>query len=158
VHQKILQNKYIQTVALLVLISTIFSSCIDCTYKIRKDYIKSTCAFTQGFYIYEIEVDSFNRQKLPEDYRVIRKVSLSLKEEGMKPSKKIYFYKENKNYEWHDINNATLSQTLPIEVKQGKWYIIRALVFRGHPDRAAYLYINEEGELQVHGYSESTNF
>lgn len=153
-----LLNKRFWIFSLLVLSSITFISCIDCTYKIRKDYIKSTCAFKHGFYFYEIEVDSFNRQKLPEDYRVIRKISLSLIEENMKPSKKIYFYKNNKNYEWHDLNNTTLLQTLPIKMGPGKWYIIRALEFRGHPDRAAYLNVNEGGELQVYGYSESTNF
>jgi hypothetical protein len=156
VHQKTLLNKTSFFVLLIItLFGLFFTRCGDCKYTITKEYIKSTCAFKYGFMFQELKVDSFNNENLPERYEVTREISLSLIKETMKPSKKIFFYKVNKNYEWHDIKNASLHRTLPVKIQKGCWYKIRGLYFLGHPDRAVFLFIDNKGVLYKHGYRES---
>jgi hypothetical protein len=142
--------------ALLFSMIIISASCSsDCSYKIKSTYIESSCSFTEGFYFQELEVYSY-KDGVPDSVEVRREISLSRIKEGLKPSNKIFFYDENKNYEWNDITNSGLEKTLPIKMDVDQWYRIRGLVFRGHPDRAAYIKLKKDGELEVHGYSEST--
>ena len=132
--------------------------CDDCNYTIKATYIESDCPFEQSFYFQEISVLSNDVNGVPEEIEVLRTVSLSLKKSGLQPSKKIYFYRANDNYEWHDVKRGTLSNTLPIKMMPNRWYRIRALVFNGNPDRAAYIKLNDAGELEVCGYSEARNW
>ncbi len=157
-HPKILHVKMTSLLPLLFFLSDlILIGCSDCKYTTTENYIESNCPIEQGFFFQEINVLSF-KDSLPDSLEVVRTIEFGLIKEGMKPSKKIFFYKENKNYEWNDIENAILSRTLPIKMESGKWYIIRGLVFLGHPNRAEYLHTDEDGNFHVYGYSESKNW
>lgn len=146
----------IQTICktVFILILYCFISCADCSYKIKKDYIKSNCIFKYGFLFQELNVYSF-KYGIPDSIQVIRNIDLGIINESLKGSRKIYFYKENENYDWNDIKNSTLHKTLPIKMEVGKWYRIRGLMFLGQANRAAFIQLKENGELKVHGYSES---
>jgi hypothetical protein len=94
---------------------------------VTKEYIENRCNFEYPFYLEEIKVDSLDINGIPVKYEVMRTVSASLKEQNHKSARKIYFYKKTQNYEWHDIKNASLHSTLPIDMSPGNWYLIRAL-------------------------------
>jgi hypothetical protein len=132
--------------------------CSECEYTIKADYIESTCKFRQGFYFQEINVITSDSQGIPVDIEVIRTISLSHNIHESNSNHRIYFYRDNDNYKWNDTQNYSLSSKLPFEMKVGEWYKIRGLVFRGNPDRGAYIQLQNNGQLRVHGFSESTNW
>jgi hypothetical protein len=143
------------SLTILIFFCSVAISCdSDCKYTIKPEYIESTCDFVEGFYFQELKVFSF-RDNLPDSVEVVRNIDLSLIKDDLRPRKKIFFYNQNSNYEWYDINRGILLRTLPIKMKYGKWYKIRGLVFRGNPDRAAFLRYTEDGQFKVDGYSES---
>jgi hypothetical protein len=132
-------------------------SCNDCKYNINKEYISCSCKFDQGFYFQEIKVDSIDETGFPVLFTVLKQIDLFYLKDS--PSKnRIYFKKTNNGYKWVDTkNNGIAYDTLPIIFENGKIYKIRGLVFRGQPDRAAFLYFKNDS-LKVRGYSESTSW
>ena len=149
----------------IILFLLLFYSCIgDCSYTIKLNYIESNCNFKEGFLFQEIEALSFDNQGLPDSIIVLSSYDLRMESANVEPLGKIFFDRENKGYTWYawlDTKRncaASYSKILPIMIEPCKWYKIRGLIFLGHPDRAAYLHLGQDGKFEVHGYNESTNW
>lgn len=137
-----------------VLSMLIVSGCTDCNYIIQSEQIKSSCYIDEGFSLNELKVYSLNGSNVPDSYNVVKEFILILNNKKMH-KKIIYFNKENEGYDWFYVQEMKSTAVLPITIEKNKWYQIRSLVFRGHPDRAAFIMLQDNGKVKVHGYSES---
>lgn len=146
------QNKKIGLTLLIFLPIVLLYSCNNCSYVITNEYIECSCGFEQGFSFQELDVDSIDSQGKPISRKVIKWAELFLNS----PCKRVYFYKQNNDYEW--FYNNKMFDTLPIVMKEGHWYYIRALVVNGHPFRAYYIFINPDGSMKTILHDEQTNF
>ena len=107
--------------------------------------------FEYPFYFEEIKVDSLDTNGIPVKYEITRKASVSLKKQNLKPALKIYFYENTQNYEWHDITNASLHLTLPIEMTPGNWYLLRGLKTTFTTSaKEIFIYVTYSGEQVVY--------
>jgi len=118
---------------------------------VTKEYIENSCKFESPFYVEEIKVDSLDTNGIPVKYEVTRKVSAGLKEQNLKPARKIYFYENTQNYDWLDINNTSVHDTLPIDMSPGNWYLIRGLKTDFTTSaKKIFIHVTDSGEFKTY--------
>jgi|SRR5690554_2801214 len=143
--------RYFIVIIIFSLTLASLNSCKTCNnYIVTNEYIQNNSRFEHPFYFEKIKVDSIDTNGIPIKYEVTRKASVSLKRQDLKPERKIYFYEDTQNYEWHDITNATLHPTLPIDMIPGNWYLIRGLKTDFTTSaKKIFIHVTESGEFQV---------